>query len=95
MPLRGGKKQGESFVNTCPVKGTFDQTGGTHDPIRFQIIPKVREVERLVQNYVTFPRNRRIRILEWGSGTGKWADGFKTYDLFGRHEEFAAFHARK
>lgn len=82
-------------MNRYLVKRTFDQAAGNYDTFRLQIIPKVREVERLVQGYVTFPENRRIRILELGSGTGKWAVGFKTYDLLWRHEKFAAFHAGK
>ena len=38
-------------------------------------MPKVREVERLVRTYVPFPKNKRIHVLELGTGTGKWASG--------------------
>ena len=78
-----------------PVQRTFGQAAGHYDTIKIQIIPKYREIERLIQAYVVFPKNRRIRILELGTGTGKWAAGFKTYDLLWRHEKFAAFHALK
>ena len=58
-----------------PVKRTFDEAAKRYDTIKVQIVPKVREVERLVRAYVAFPKNRRIRVLELGTGTGKWASG--------------------
>jgi len=62
-------------MSSDPVKRTFDQAAGHYDAIKIQIIPKYREVERLVQTYVVFPETRRIHVLELGSGTGKWAAG--------------------
>ena len=62
-------------MSSDPVKRTFDRAARDYDTIRLQIIPRVREVERLVQSYMVFPENRRIRILELGTGTGKWAAG--------------------
>jgi len=62
-------------MGSAPVKRTFDQAAGNYDTIKIQIIPRYREVERLVQSYVVFPTTRRIRILELGTGTGKWAAG--------------------
>jgi tRNA (cmo5U34)-methyltransferase len=72
MPLRDGKGTG---MSSDPVKRTFDQAAGNYDTIKIQIIPKYGEVERLVQTYVVFPKNRRVRVLELGTGTGKWAAG--------------------
>ena len=83
-----------------PVKKTFDQAAGNYDAIRLQIIPKVRELEKLVQTYVVFPKNRDhlendiAETVEAQLACLK-AAGFKTYDLLWRHEKFAAFHARK
>jgi len=62
-------------MGSDPVKRTFDRAAGDYDIIRLQIIPKVREIERLVRTYVVFPKNRKVRILELGTGTGKWASG--------------------
>ena len=55
------------------VKQTFDKAAGEYDKIKVQIIPRYREMERLIQEYITLPQNRRINILELGTGTGKWA----------------------
>ena len=62
-------------MGSDPVKRTFDRAAGDYDTIRLQIIPKVRELEGLVRTYAVFPKNRRVRILELGTGTGKWAAG--------------------
>ncbi|MFC1822136.1 class I SAM-dependent methyltransferase [Thermodesulfobacteriota bacterium] len=57
------------------IQQTFDKAAGDYDRIKVQIIPKYREMERLIQEYISFPRNRRVGILELGTGTGKWASG--------------------
>jgi len=55
------------------VKKIFDDASKDYDRIKVQIIPKYREVEKLIQDYVTLSGNRRVKILELGTGTGKWA----------------------
>jgi len=62
-------------MSNDPVKRTFDEAAKQYDTIKVQIVPKVREVERLLRTYVAFPKKRRIRVLELGTGTGKWASG--------------------
>ena len=62
-------------MSSDPVRQTFDEAAKRYDTIKVQIVPKVREAERLVRSYITFPKNQRIRILELGTGTGKWASG--------------------
>ena len=57
------------------VKATFDKAAKDYDRIKIQIVPKYREIEALIQGYLTFPKSRRLSILELGTGTGKWASG--------------------
>jgi tRNA (cmo5U34)-methyltransferase len=57
------------------VKATFNKVAKDYDRIKVQIVPKYREVEALIQGYLTFPKSSRISILELGTGTGKWASG--------------------
>jgi len=57
------------------VKATFNRVAKDFDRIIVQIVPKYREIERLMQGYLTFPKSCRLRILELGTGTGKWASG--------------------
>lgn len=60
-------------MSTKVVKATFDRAARDYDTIIVQIVPKYREIEKLVQGHLTFPRSRRLGILELGTGTGKWA----------------------
>jgi tRNA (cmo5U34)-methyltransferase len=57
------------------VRRAFDKAAEDYDKIKVEIIPKYGEVERLIRGYLTFPKTRRIHILELGTGTGKWASG--------------------
>ena len=57
------------------VKATFDKAAKDYDRIIVQIVPKYREIERLIQGYLAFPKSCRLSILELGTGTGKWASG--------------------
>jgi len=62
-------------MNRDVVRRSFDQAASKYDTIKIQIVPKYREAERLLQGYVAFPKTRCVRILELGTGTGKWASG--------------------
>lgn len=62
-------------MSSKAVKATFDKAAKDYDRIKIQIVPKYREAEALIQGYLTFPKSRRLSILELGTGTGKWASG--------------------
>ena len=55
------------------VENRFDNVARDYDKLKVQIIPKYREVEKLVLEYINFPKNQRIEILELGTGTGLFA----------------------
>jgi tRNA (cmo5U34)-methyltransferase len=62
-------------MSSIVVKATFDKVAKDYDRIKVQIVPKYREVEALIQGYLTFPKSSHISILELGTGAGKWASG--------------------
>ena len=60
-------------MNKEKVKKNFNTVAKGYDRLKTQIIPRYREVEKLMQSYILLPRNTRARILELGTGTGQWA----------------------
>jgi len=55
------------------IKQAFNLAAKNYDKIKVRIIPKYREMEKLVLRYLSFPRSKRINILELGTGTGALA----------------------
>jgi len=55
------------------VKKNFNTVAKGYDRFKTQIIPRYREVEKLMQRYVLLPKDTRVKILELGTGTGQWA----------------------
>jgi tRNA (cmo5U34)-methyltransferase len=60
-------------MNKEKVKNNFNTVAKGYDRFKTQIIPRYREVEKLMQSYVLFPKDKKVKILELGSGTGQWA----------------------
>ena len=55
------------------IKQTFNLAAKNYDKIKVQIIPRYREMEKLVLRHLSLPRSKRISILELGTGTGTLA----------------------
>jgi len=58
------------------VKKTFDQIATEYDTLKLRIIPGYREIQQLIDRLLAQPRERPLRILELGTGTGLWAARF-------------------
>jgi len=73
MPCKERPFREKKTMSSKAVKATFDKAAKDYDRMKIQIVPKYREVEALIQGYLTFSKFRRLNILELGTGTGKWA----------------------
>ena len=60
-------------MNENKVKKNFNTVAKDYDKVKIQIIPRYREVEKLIESYARLPKDTRVTILELGTGTGQWA----------------------